>query len=65
MSKSNNLNHYKIVNDNNRYLVVEIKTGIPIREFFSKRKAMEYATFLDNGAGFHGFTPSFIVRKVA
>lgn len=55
---------YKVVNDNNSYVVIEKKTDHRIREFFSKKKAEQYAECLALGAGFNGFTPSFIVKKV-
>ena len=62
MKQSNRL--YKVVNENNLFIVIEKKTNHRIKEFFSKNKATEYAQRLGLGAGFHGFTPQFMTRKV-
>ena len=58
-------NKYKVVNENNRYYVVEKKTNLYMKEFFAKNKAKEFADKLNEGRGFNGFTPAFIVKKVA
>lgn len=51
-------------NDELLWLVFEESTSQVVAEFFFEDDAQEYATFLDNGGGFAGFTPRFILTKV-
>ena len=46
------------------WIVFEESTNSVVAEFFFEDDAREYATFLDNGGGFAGFTPRFILTKV-
>jgi hypothetical protein len=51
-------------NDEVLWYVHEESTGQVVAEFFFEDDASEYCTFLENGGGFSGFTPAFILRKM-
>lgn len=44
--------------------VVENKTEQLINAFFFQEDAVNYASFLEEGGGFAGFTPSFVLNSV-
>ena len=43
--------------------VFENPTQQVIASFFFEDDAQDYCRFLENGGGFSGFTPSFIIKK--
>lgn len=45
------------------WLVDEVATEQIVGEFWFEDDAAEFASFLENGGGFAGFTPSFILKK--
>lgn len=45
------------------WLVDEIATEQIVGEFWFEDDAAEFASFLERGGGFAGFTPSFILKK--
>ena len=50
-------------NENLLWHVYENATQQIITSFFFEDDAMAYSRFLENGGGFAGFTPSFIIKK--
>ena len=54
------------IQDNNDFFwgVAEMQTEQIIDTFFFQEDAVEYATFLEKGGAFAGFTPSFILTEV-
>lgn len=47
------------------WCVMEQTTEQMIDAFLFNDDALEYANFLEQGGGFNGWTPSFILREVA
>lgn len=45
------------------WLVNEKTTEQIVGEFWFEEDAVEFATFLERGGGFSGFTPAFILKK--
>lgn len=45
------------------WLVFEEYSSQIVGEFFFEEDAAELCNFLENGGGFSGFTPSFMLRK--
>lgn len=45
------------------WLVFEEATSQVVADFWFEDDAQEFCEFLENGGGFSGFTPSFILRK--
>lgn len=43
--------------------VHEAITDQVIQSFFFEEDAQKYCEFLENGGGFTGFTPSFVIKK--
>lgn len=58
------MNKYKILKEKNMYKVVEISTDETIKLCDTYNKANKMKTFLQNGGGFDGFTPNFMVKKI-
>jgi len=57
---------YPTQDDENFYWnVYENVTGQIVSSFWFEEDAIEYAKNLEKGAGFAGFTPAFILRKVS
>lgn len=46
------------------WIVYENASDQIVAEFFFEEDAEELCSFLENGGGFSGFTPSFILQKV-
>lgn len=44
--------------------VIEQDTGLTVGAFYFEEDARRYATFLEDGGAFAGFTPPFILNKV-
>ena len=51
-------------NDELLWLVYENNSDQVVAEFFFEDDAQELCAFLENGGGFAGFTPSFILQRV-
>ena len=47
------------------WLVFEEATAQIVADFWFEDDAEHFCNFLENGGGFAGFTPSFILRKVS
>lgn len=56
-------NKYKVVWQDNVYNVLEEETNQVIKQFLRKVDALKVSMFLNNGGGFDGWTPSFILKK--
>lgn len=58
--------YYPEFNDNDEllWLVYEQTSDQVVAEFFFEEDAAELCKFLENGGGFAGFTPSFILQRV-
>lgn len=58
--------YYPELNDDDFLLwkIREINTDNIVAEFIFEEDAQEYMEFLEDGGGFAGFTPSFIIKKV-
>lgn len=52
-------------NEDVKWLVDEKATDQIVGEFWFEDDAAEYASFLEKGGAFAGFTPSFMIRKVS
>jgi hypothetical protein len=52
--------NYKVQWLEGNYYIIESSTDQVIRSFNSKKKAMKFYRFLENGGAFDGFTPSFM-----
>lgn len=50
-------------NDDLLWIVYEETTAQVVGKFWFEDDAEELSTFLENGGGFAGFTPSFVLRK--
>lgn len=57
------MSKYKISKVNDVYELIELSTGELIKKNRSYAKVNKMKTFLENGGGFDGFTPNFIVKK--
>jgi hypothetical protein len=51
-------------NDDYVWQVIETNTNQIIHTFYFEEDASDYARFYNEGGGFAGFTPSFMVRNV-
>lgn len=58
--------YYPEFNDNDEllWLVYENTSDQVVAEFFFEEDASALCSFLENGGGFAGFTPSFILKKI-
>lgn len=56
--------NYSVVENNNTFNVIENTTGLIISSFCDKVLAKKRMKTLNMGAGFDGWTPEFIVKKV-
>lgn len=58
--------YYPVLDEDDFLLwkVREIATENIVAEFIFEEDAQEYMEFLEDGGGFAGFTPSFMIRKV-
>jgi hypothetical protein len=51
-------------NDDYVWQVIETTTNQIIQTLYFEEDASDYASFYNDGGGFAGFTPSFMVRNV-
>lgn len=57
--------NYVLTKDKRKYTVLETQTLQKIVVFKTKTQANGLMTHLNLGGGFDGFTPAFVLRKVA
>ena len=63
--RKNNYHYYSVTNGDETYWhVAEVATETVIDFFLYKEDAFEYMKFLENGGGFDGFTPTFMLNRV-
>lgn len=56
--------NYKIVNENDKFVVFEVPTEQPIRAFKNKADAKHFLKHLNYGGAFDGWTPDFFLKKL-
>ena len=56
--------NYKIVNENHKFAVREVKTDQNLEVFKTKDDARKFMRHLNLGGSFDGWTPAFVARKV-
>lgn len=62
----NNYSVYPVNEDGDFYWeVFENSTESTVDRFFFEEDARDFAKFLENGGGFAGWTPTFILQEVA
>jgi len=59
---ANTINYQTYFNDN-QWTVYEIQSDQEIAHFDVNEEAIEYATFLNMGGAFDGYTPQFIFNE--
>jgi hypothetical protein len=57
--------NYVLLKEKRKYTVLETQTAQKILVFKTKTSASGLMDHLNLGGGFDGFTPSFVLRKVA
>lgn len=60
---ANTINYQTYFNDN-QWTVYEIQSDQEIAHFDLNEDAIDYATFLNMGGGFDGYTPQFIFNGI-
>lgn len=50
---------------NKKYIVIENSYQLPIKSFSTYNEARKLAGHLNNGGGFAGHTPPFVLKSVA
>lgn len=59
---ANTINYQTYFNDN-QWTVYEIQSDLEIAHFDLNEDAIDYATFLNMGGAFDGYTPQFIFNE--
>jgi len=57
--------NYKIVQMNNKWAVIEIRTELIINYYTTRDAARKVVRRLNLGAGFNGWSPPFFTKKEA
>jgi hypothetical protein len=55
--------HYKIVETDGKFVVLEKPTNIELKQFQDKEQARVFLRHLNFGGGFDGWTPAFMQQK--
>jgi len=55
---------YYVTKTNGRWSVIENQTALVVDSFDEKSNALEYCDFLNEGGGFDGFTPTFMLHQI-
>lgn len=57
--------NYKVTKKDHKFSVIEITTDQMIKNFSTEKEARGFMKHLNGGGGFAGWSPTFVIKKVA